>query len=160
MTGDADRYLALEGTMEVFLSSRDPVLSNLANFVALLKEAFGKISWVGFYILKDGLLHVGPFQGKVACSPLRLDRGICAACATSGKTVVVEDVTRAPGHIACDAAARSEIVVPVFTSPGHLFGVLDVDSHELNAFSNLDRDYLEKFCGMLTARMDLASFRI
>jgi len=110
----------------VLAGERDPV-ANAANIAAVLFGGLERINWAGFYFLKQNELVLGPFQGKVACTRIALGRGVCGTAARSGETVVVPDVHAFPGHIACDAASRSEIVVPLMWE-GRVMGVLDIDS--------------------------------
>ena len=111
------------------LAEEDPrLIPLLSNASALVWEALEDINWAGFYLLEEGQLVLGPFQGRPACVHIRLDRGVCGACASSGETKRVADVHAFPGHIACDAASRSELVVPVFDEEGRMRAVLDIDS--------------------------------
>lgn len=123
-------------------------ISVLANTSAALKEAFG-FFWVGFYLVRDGQLILGPFQGSVACYRIRKGRGVCGTTWEQQATQVVPDVDQFPGHIACSSLSRSEIVVPII-SRGEVKGVLDIDSDQLNSFDETDRIYLEKLVGLLT----------
>ncbi len=120
------------------------LIANLANIAAILKEALG-FFWVGFYIYKenDGELVLGPFQGPLACTRIALDKGVCGAAATRQETLLVPDVEQFPGHIACSSLSKSEVVVPL-VSGGVTQLVLDVDSDELNDFSEVDVQYLEQ----------------
>lgn len=119
-------------------------VSVLANVTAALKEAFGWF-WVGFYMVgEDGLLHLGPFQGTVACYTIPFGRGVCGTAWQRRETVVVRDVEEFPGHIACSSLSRSEIVVPLFNGAGEVCGVLDIDSTEVGTFDDTDREYLEQ----------------
>lgn len=111
--------------------------ANLANISAALKEALGFL-WVGFYIVRDGQLVLGPFQGPIACTRIDLDKGVCGHAYTTQKSVIVPNVDEFPGHVACSTASRSEIVLPIFGPDGTVFGVLDVDSDKLNDFSETD----------------------
>jgi GAF domain-containing protein len=124
----------------------DPQLpvSLYANVSALLKQTLSDVSWVGFYLFNGTALYLGPFQGKVACVDITLDRGVCGLAARSKKTVVVTDVHQFPGHIACDEGSNSEIVVPIVKN-NQLIGVLDIDSYSLSRFDAVDQTYLEKF---------------
>jgi len=117
------------------------LVANLANVAAVLKEAFG-FFWVGFYLARDGQLVLGPFQGPLACTRINFDSGVCGHAFTTRQTVVVPNVDEFPGHIACASASRSEIVVPILDRKGSCFGVLDVDSDELNDFGPADADGL------------------
>jgi GAF domain-containing protein len=119
----------------------DPV-ANAANTAALLFTRVAGLNWAGFYFLRDGGLVVGPFQGLPACTRIALGRGVCGTAAARGETIVVPDVHAFEGHIACDSASQSEIVVP-FSIAGGLSGVLDIDSPELNRFSPADRVFFE-----------------
>jgi L-methionine (R)-S-oxide reductase len=130
----------------------DPV-ANLANASALLAASLPKINWCGFYLLRDGELVLGPFQGKPACVRIALGRGVCGTAAARRETLVVPDVDAFPGHIACDAASRSEIVVPILVD-GRLRGVLDVDAPETNRFDGEDRAGLEAFVAALAPKID------
>lgn len=124
--------------------------ANLANVCAVLKGLPGYF-WVGFYLLKEGELVLGPFQGPVACTRIPLGKGVCGAAFDRGETVIVPDVHAFPGHIACNAASQSEIVVPVFDRGGTPLMVLDVDSDLPNAFSETDAAALEETARILTA---------
>lgn len=123
-------------------------LSNLANASALLWENLDRLNWAGFYLLDGDSLHLGPFQGKVACVEIAKGRGVCGTCVERNETVLVPDVHKFPGHIACDSASNSEIVVPIHVR-GKLFGVLDIDSPELGRFSEEDKKGLEEFVKVL-----------
>lgn len=118
-------------------------MSILANTSAFLNEYLHDINWVGFYILKDDYLYLGPFQGKVACTKIKVGNGVCGSSVKNKKTIVVQDVHLFPGHIACDAASNSEIVIPIFIK-GKIYGVLDIDSPTKGRFSNTDKTILEK----------------
>src|SRR5438105_13783571 len=117
------------------------LVAKLGNIAAVVKEAFG-FFWVGFYLVKNGQLVLGPFQGPVACTRIDLDQGVCGQAFSTRKTVIVGNVDEFPGHIACSSDARSEIVVPILDRDGGVFGVLDVDSDRLNDFSETDADGL------------------
>lgn len=135
----ADRatvYAELVPQVEALLSGETDTIANLANVVAVLKEAFG-FFWVGFYIAKDGELVLGPFQGPLACTRIAFDKGVCGHAYSTRETVIVPDVDAFPGHIACSSAARSEIVVPIFSGE-QAVAVLDVDSDRLADFSEAD----------------------
>ena len=124
----------------------DPQLpvSLYANVSALLKQTLSDVSWVGFYLFNGTALYLGPFQGKVACVDITLDRGVCGLAARTKKTVIVPDVHKFPGHIACDEGSNSEIVIPIVKN-NQLIGVLDIDSYSLSRFDAVDQTYLEKF---------------
>lgn len=144
-----ERYVSLIKQVKALLDRTDNRISNLSNLTAAVKQSFEKISWAGFYLFDGTKLYLGPFQGKVACTNIELKKGVCGTAASLLETVIVPDVSKFPGHIACDADSKSEIVVPV-EKDGGLFGVLDLDSSELNAFSETDKKYLEELCRFLT----------
>lgn len=124
------------------------VISNLANASALLYQTLPDLNWAGFYLYEHEKLILGPFQGKTACIEIPIGKGVCGTAAQKGETVVVEDVHAFPGHIACDSASESEIVIPLYVR-GALFGVLDIDSPVLARFSEADREGLERFARQL-----------
>jgi GAF domain-containing protein len=128
---------------------RDPI-ANLANSAALIYHSLPDLNWAGFYLLKDGELVVGPFQGKPACVRIAMGKGVCGTAAAQRTTQVVRDVHAFPGHIACDSASNSEIVVPMIRN-GELLGVLDLDSPKLARFDEEDRRGLEQFVAALLA---------
>ena len=119
-------------------------IANLANASALLWEHLADINWAGFYLMEDGALILGPFQGKPACIRIPMGKGVCGTATALNETQLVPDVHAFPGHIACDSASRSEIVVPIHKD-GSVWGVLDIDSPSLNRFSQADRQGLEDF---------------
>ena len=119
------------------------IIATLANTTAILMERLPGFFWIGFYFLKEDHLLLGPFQGPPACVKLSLDKGVCGACAASQKTIIVADVNRFPGHVACDSRSKSEIVVPLFDSNNQVKAVLDVDSEKLNDFGEIDAKGLE-----------------
>jgi GAF domain-containing protein len=136
--------LAVKGLVE----DRQLPISLYANLSALLKQTLSDVSWVGFYLFNGTALYLGPFQGKVACVDIPLDRGVCGLAARSKKTVIVPDVHQFPGHIACDEGSKSEIVIPIIKN-NQLIGVLDIDSYSLSRFDSLDQTYLEKLTEVL-----------
>ena len=136
--------LAVKGLVE----DRQLPISLYANLSALLKQTLSDVSWVGFYLYNGMALYLGPFQGKVACVDIPLDRGVCGLAARSKKTVIVPDVHQFPGHIACDEGSKSEIVIPIIKN-NQLIGVLDIDSYSLSRFDSLDQTYLEKLSEVL-----------
>ena len=123
-------------------------IANLANTSAAIWQAMENINWAGFYLMEKGKLVLGPFQGKPACIEIPLGKGVCGTAAESGQTVLVEDVHQFPGHIACDGASNSEIVVPIFKN-GQICGVLDIDSPYFARFSEDDRRGLEEIVRIL-----------
>ncbi|HUI29918.1 MAG TPA: GAF domain-containing protein [Candidatus Acidoferrales bacterium] len=124
-------------------------VANLANISAALKQVLPGVSWVGFYLLKNSELVVGPFQGKVACTRIKIGRGVCGKAAEQRKSVIVPNVYEFPGHIFCDQESKSEIVVPILNGE-KLFGVLDLDSSEYNSFDEADAEGLERVCEMVS----------
>ncbi len=134
-------YTSLLPQLEALTSGEPDLVANLANIAAALKQAFG-FFWVGFYLVKGNELVLGPFQGPVACTRIAFGRGVCGHCYRTRATVIVPDVEQFPGHIACAADSKSEIVVPVFKG-GEVFAVLDVDSDRLNDFDETDKEGLE-----------------
>jgi len=145
-------YQSLLPQIENLLNPDEPLVSNLANVTAALKDTFDKISWVGFYFLKDEKLYLGPFQGKVACTVIKIGKGVCGSSAARRETIIVNDVDKFPGHIACDDGSQSEIVIPLIKEE-KIFGVLDLDSYQLSAFNETDKLYLEKLCTLIMAKL-------
>lgn len=131
------RYRELHAQLAAILEDEPDLIANLANAAAAIRSCLPIASWVGFYLRKGGGLVLGPFQGNVACVRIQLGRGVCGTAAAERRTVIVPDVEQFPGHIACDAGSRSEIVVPIFAR-GEVVAVLDLDSYELAAFDEVD----------------------
>lgn len=147
-----EKYKSLLRQVKTLLDKDDKQISNLSNFIAALKQTFEKISWAGFYIAEGENLYLGPFQGKVACTNIRLGQGVCGTAAKKKESIIVEDVNKFPGHIFCDADSKSEIVIPVFTK-NDLYGVLDLDSASFAAFNETDKKYLEEMCLFLSEKI-------
>ena len=126
----------------------------LANVTALLEEKFPYYSWVGFYLAADDYLYLGPFQGQVACEKILFGQGVCGMSFQKRETIIVEDVHRFSGHIACDSESQSEIVVPLYNQNDYLMGVLDVDSYRLGAFDSRDKQGLERVVDLLKDYLD------
>lgn len=148
----ADRtssYTLMVETAKTFFGGDDAFITILANLSALIKVYVDEINWAGFYLRRGDELCLGPFQGLPACSRIPWGRGVCGKAAAEGKPVMVADVHEFPGHIACDAASASELVIPFFKGP-EVFGVLDVDSPAPNRFSGLEADCLGRICGFIT----------
>jgi GAF domain-containing protein len=143
-------YAALESQMQALLHGEHDFIANCANTAALLWHSLPDLNWVGFYRFTENELVLGPFQGKPACVRIQVGKGVCGTAAITGKTVLVPNVHEFPGHIACDAASRSEIVVPLIKG-GDLLGVLDLDSPKLNRFDAEDKKGLEKLVAVLLA---------
>ncbi len=141
-------YESLIQQVEGLLSGETDQIANLANFTAVLKEAFD-FFWVGFYIKRENQLVLGPFQGPIACTRINFDKGVCGYCYRTKETVIVPNVDEFPGHIACSSASKSEIVLPVFDKNGEVLMVLDVDSDKLDDFSEIDKEGLEALVRIL-----------
>lgn len=143
-------YREILPQIESLIAGETNLTANLANTAAVLKQAFGWL-WVGFYLADaDGReLVLGPFQGPAACTRIPYGRGVCGDAWAEGKTLVVEDVDKYPGHIACSSLSKSEIVVPLFDRAGRCFGVLDVDADTLSAFDKDDARYLEALAAVI-----------
>ncbi len=140
-------YQAIIPQIEALLHGEEDEYANMANMAAALKEAFD-FFWVGFYIVKKNQLVLGPFQGPIACTRINLGKGVCGTSWANKETLIVEDVDAFPGHIACNSASKSEIVVPGIRDNEVKF-VLDVDSDQLNDFDNIDQQYLEQLVQLL-----------
>ena len=135
-------YLELERRLTALIHGVPHFIANLSNASALLFDTLEDINWAGFYHMEQGRLVLGPFQGKPACIEIPLNKGVCGAAASSGETVLVENVHEFPGHIACDSASNSEIVIPLWKK-GEIWGVLDLDSPLFGRFSEEDQRGLE-----------------
>jgi len=143
------RYERLFGQISDLLKDKEYPMARMATIVAVLHHKMDYFFWTGFYLLTDGELIVGPYQGPVACILLEKDKGVCWAGVNRGETIVVQDVHAFPGHIACDSRSNSEIVIPVKTSGGEVIGVLDVDSKEHASFDETDARWLEKIVNLV-----------
>ncbi|SOE21695.1 GAF domain-containing protein [Spirosomataceae bacterium TFI 002] len=144
----AEIYESLFPQMKALLADESDQIANMANFAAVLKEAFN-FFWVGFYLKKKGQLVLGPFQGPIACTRIPFSKGVCGHSFSTNSTIVVPDVEAFPGHIACSSATKSEIVTPVRDSYGEIIGVLDIDSDVINDFSNVDKVWIEKMAALI-----------
>jgi L-methionine (R)-S-oxide reductase len=144
----AEVYRSLIPQIKALLDGEPDLVANLANACAALKEQFGWL-WVGFYLVKDNDLVLGPFQGPVACTRIKKGRGVCGAAWQNAETMIVPDVEKFPGHIACSSLSRSEIVIPVIRD-NKVIGVLDVDAAELDQFDETDKKYLEEIVSILS----------
>ena len=141
-------YNEINAMLAAIIEGIPYTMTNLANASALLNEKLDGINWVGFYTIKDGRLVLGPFQGKVACTIIPMGKGVCGTAATTDSTQLVPDVHKFAGHIACDSASNSEIVIPMHRG-GAVFGVLDIDSPLFNRFDENDKAGLEEFARIL-----------
>ena len=142
-----EQYQALIPQIKGLLEGETDLIANLANVAAALKEQFGWF-WVGFYLVKEGELVLAPFQGPVACTRIKRGRGVCGSSWQQAQTLIVPDVEKFPGHIACSSLSRSEIVVPLIHG-GEVWGVLDVDSEHLDQFDTTDQQYLEDIVALI-----------
>ncbi len=134
------------------LKNEKDTMANLANISAIINMYMDDINWVGFYLMKEGTLILGPFQGKPACNRIAVGEGVCGTAIQEGKTQRVDDVLSLYKHIACDSASRSELVVPIYKE-GVVFGVLDIDSPSLARFSDLEQTYMEKLVNLLESSL-------
>lgn len=141
-------YKELLPQIKALVEEEKDLTANLANICAALKYGMN-FFWVGFYLVKDNQLVLGPFQGPVACTRIHKGKGVCGASWEKQETVIVPDVDQFPGHIACSSLSKSEIVVPLFNSAAEVLGVLDVDSDTLNTFDETDALYLKQICELL-----------
>ncbi|KEK24464.1 GAF domain-containing protein [Bacillus gaemokensis] len=148
----AQQYETVVKQLDALLTGESNVVANLANASALLNQFLDRINWVGFYVTEGKQLVLGPFQGMPACVRIPFGRGVCGVAAETKTTQLIADVHQFPGHIACDSASNSEIVVPIIKE-GNVIGVLDIDSPEKNRFDELDQHYLEKFVETLLKHM-------
>ena len=147
-----DRYKIFLEQFAPLIEDEKDLISVLANSTAALKEAFN-FFWIGFYLVRNEELVLGPFQGSVACYRIKKGRGVCGTAWAEETTQVVPDVEQFKGHIACSSLSRSEIVVPILVD-GHVKGVLDIDSDQLNTFDEVDKMYLEQMVSLLTKTLD------
>lgn len=146
-------YGELLPQLKSLVSGEKDFIANAANLVAALKQSIPYISWVGFYFLKNGELVVGPFQGKVACTRIRIGSGVCGTAVAENRTIVVQDVAKFPGHIYCDPDSKSEIVIPL-SKDGKVFGVLDLDSAEYASFDSVDAENLGRVAKLVEGIVD------
>ena len=153
----AAAYREIQQQLAALFAGERNGLANAANMSALLYEAMPNLNWVGFYFLRAGELVLGPFQGRVACVRIALGRGVCGTAAERRETIIVPDVNAFPGHIACDVASRSEIVVPLIKD-GRLLGVLDIDSPQISRFDDEDGAGLNAAAALLLQSSDLDRF--
>ena len=143
-----ERYELIAAQLSALMDGEHEPIPNLANMSALIFDALEDLNWAGFYLMKDGVLLLGPFQGKPACIRIPVGRGVCGTAAKTLETQLVRDVHLFPGHIACDAASQSGIVIPL-VKDGKLLGVLDIDSPKKARFDEEDQRGLEKLCRIL-----------
>lgn len=148
MENKKEMYEIMNAQLESLMEGEDDKISNLSNASALLMSTLKEINWAGFYLMKNGRLQLGPFQGKVACLRIPVGRGVCGTAVAEDKTQRIDDVHQFPGHIACDSASNSEIVVPLHNN-GEIVGVLDIDSPVFERFTREDQKGLEEFAKIL-----------
>jgi len=146
----SEKYRNLIPQISALLEGESDLIANLANVCAALKEQFG-FFWVGFYMVRDNELVLGPFQGPVACTRIQKGKGVCGSSWNESKTLIVPDVEAFPGHIACSSASKSEIVIPIIRN-STVIGVMDVDSDELNSFNETDAKYLTEILQLISFR--------
>ena len=143
-----EQYESLLPQIKGLLEGEPDLIANIANITGALKEQFNWL-WVGFYLVKNDELVLGPFQGPVACTRIKKGKGVCGASWAKAQTLIVPDVEKFPGHIACSSLSRSEIVVPIIRN-NKVIGVLDVDSIEPDQYDNIDQDYLEQITELIS----------
>ena len=141
-----EEYEVLFPQIQGLLESENDIIANMANIAAALKEVFN-FFWVGFYIVRDDELVLGPFQGPIACTRIKYGRGVCGTSWKEAKTIIVPDVDKFPGHIACSSLSKSEIVIPLFADD-NVVAVLDVDSDSYDMFDSIDALYLNRICAL------------
>ncbi|MED3622756.1 GAF domain-containing protein [Neobacillus thermocopriae] len=147
-----DGYSLVKKQLIALIEDEKNQIANLSNASALLNQFLDRINWVGFYLMEEEDLVLGPFQGLPACVRIPIGKGVCGNAALKKETILVPDVHQFPGHIACDAATQSEIVIPMIKN-GQLIGVLDIDSPEKDRFDQLDQKYLEEFVSILVEHL-------
>lgn len=155
---EEEKYRLLSSQFKSLLTKEDNLISNLSNFTAAIKDTFDKVSWVGFYLFDGKKLYLGPFQGKLACTNIEIGKGVCGSSALKRETIIVPDVEKFPGHIACDSNSKSEIVIPLIKN-NKLLGVLDLDSHDYDSFGITDKEYLEEICKFLCEEIFPSNFQ-
>lgn len=144
-----NRYLRIRQQLSELLPKTDDKLARMATIIALLHHKMDNFFWTGYYFIRDNKLVVGPYQGPVACQELKYGNGVCWASVSRNETIIVEDVNKFPGHIACDARSKSEIVVPVRNEKNEIVAVLDIDSNVYANFNDIDARELERIIAML-----------
>ena len=149
-TTKEEKYTSMLPQLKALLEGESDETANLANLAAVLKYTFN-FFWVGFYLVKNNELVLGPFQGPVACTRIGLGKGVCGTSWKDAQTIIVDDVDKFPGHIACSSASKSEIVVPIFNKDKKVVGVLDVDDDKYAMFDLTDKKYLEELAALVTS---------
>lgn len=148
-TSKEERYKELVPQLRALIGGETDLIANMGNISAALKSTMN-FFWVGFYIVKQDQLVLGPFQGPIACTRIQKGKGVCGSAWQNADTIIVEDVEKFPGHIACSSLSKSEIVIPLFNKQKLVVGVLDVDSDQLNDFDEIDKFYLEEITGLMS----------
>ncbi|MCR5605663.1 MAG: GAF domain-containing protein [Treponema sp.] len=148
-------YNLMSKSLEALLEGENEIIPMLANASALLWQSVDRINWAGFYLIKKGELLLGPFQGKVACVHIQIGKGVCGTAVAQNKIMRISNVHEFAGHIACDSASLSEIVIPLHTKEGKVFGVLDIDSPDLNRFDEYDERGLKEYAEVLEKALGL-----
>ena len=149
----SELYRELASQISALIQDETDAVANMANCAALIFHSVPKLNWAGFYLLKGGELVLGPFQGRLACVRISFGRGVVGIAAEKRTTIRVADVNQFPGHIACDTASKSEIVVPLMSEDSHLLGVLDVDSPELDRFDAEDEEGFRAIGKIIAAKL-------
>ena len=144
MSKKSEQYKLMNAQLATLIEDVPHRIANMANASALLYDSLEDLNWAGFYLMENGILVLGPFQGKTACIEIRVGKGVCGTAVERDEIMVVEDVHQFPGHIACDSASNSEIVLPIHAN-GEIIGVLDIDSPSLARFDEEDREGLAEF---------------
>jgi L-methionine (R)-S-oxide reductase len=148
-----NRYSRIAGQLQELLPKTDDRLARMSTVIALLHHKMDNFFWTGYYFLKEGKLVAGPYQGPVACQELEPGKGVCWTAVKRKQTIIVDDVHKFPGHIACDARSKSEIVVPLFDPEGNIFAVLDIDSTRHSNFDEIDAAGLEMLLKMINEKV-------
>lgn len=155
---ETEKYELLVRQIEILASGNEPVISILSNISAALKDTIEKASWAGFYLRNGNILHLGPFQGKAACTEIQIGKGVCSTAALKNETLIVNDVDKFEGHIACDSDSKSEIVSPIALGD-YVWGVIDLDSISYNAFGEKEKYYMEKIAAILAEKINLEKIK-
>ncbi|MDP4145542.1 MAG: GAF domain-containing protein [Bacillota bacterium] len=150
---DEERLKLMLSYLDIQLQDEDDDISNLSNASAIIASLIDNLNWAGFYLLKNEELILGPFQGRPACNRIKIGNGVCGTAVKEGKIIMVHDVHDFPGHIACDTASNSEIVIPIIKN-NVIYGVLDIDSPIVGRFTDLEKKYFERFVQKLTDKIN------
>lgn len=148
-----EKYDTMLGMLRSLIEDEKSFITNISNSAALINALIGRINWCGFYFIKNGELVLGPFQGLPACTRIKIGHGVCGTAVKERKTMKIENVHNFEGHIACDAASNSELVVPIIKN-NKVYGVIDIDSEEIGRFTELEQIYIEKCVEVLNEYID------